>query len=49
LAAARAELASAGYCIRIASTSRHGTELRLTPISALDAAPVSTGLAARNA
>jgi HAMP domain-containing protein/HPt (histidine-containing phosphotransfer) domain-containing protein/anti-sigma regulatory factor (Ser/Thr protein kinase) len=47
LAAARAELASAGYCIRIASTSRQGTELRLTPIS--DVAPVSTGLAARNA
>jgi chemotaxis protein histidine kinase CheA len=49
LAAARAELASAGYCIRIAATSPQGTELRLTPISGSDAAPVSTGLAARNA
>lgn len=49
LAAARAELASAGYCIRIAATSPQGTELRLTPVSGSDAAPVSTGLAARNA
>jgi chemotaxis protein histidine kinase CheA len=43
LAAARAELASAGYCIRIASTSRQGTELRLTPISGTDMASRSRG------
>ena len=43
LAAARAELASAGYCIRIASTSRQGTELRLTPISGTDTAPKLSG------
>ncbi|HKO93289.1 MAG TPA: ATP-binding protein [Polyangiaceae bacterium] len=47
LAAARAELASAGYCIRIASTSDQGTELRLTPMSGTNTALVSAGLAAR--
>lgn len=49
LAAARAELASAGYCIRIASTSDQGTELRLTPMSGTNPALVSAGLAARKA
>jgi len=49
LAAARAELTSAGYCIRITSTSDQGTELLLTPMSGTNTALVSAGLAARKA